>query len=56
MCSIPNPSPSDVDDSGQLLHPIEEDVPLFYAGLILSVLAIRPVCHYNSSNLVNLGV
>merc|ERR1719237_129183 len=47
---------SDVDHAGQLLHPVEKDVSLLDALLILSVLAVRPVGYHDPPHLVDLGV
>merc|ERR1719432_714052 len=47
---------SDVDHAGQFLHPVEKDVSLLDALLILSVLAVRPVGYHDPPHLVNLSV
>lgn len=46
----------DVDDPGELLDAVEQDVPLLDAGLVLPVLTVRPVGHHNTPNLIYLGV
>ena len=46
----------DVDDSRQLLDPVEQDVTLLYDGLVLRVLRVWSVRHNNSANLVNLAM
>merc|ERR1719234_1692497 len=45
---------SDVDHAGQLLHPIEKDVSLFDALLVLSILTVRSVGYHDTTNLINL--
>merc|ERR1719234_1590570 len=45
---------SDVDNAGQLLHPIEKDVSLLDALLVLSILAVRSVGYHDPPNLINL--
>jgi len=45
-----------VDDSGQLLHSVEQNVSLLDGGLVLPVLVVRPVRLHNSTDLVYLAV
>merc|ERR1719234_2801203 len=47
---------SDVDHAGQLLHPIEKDVSLLDALLVLSILAVRSVGYHDPPNLINLSM
>ncbi len=42
---------SDVDDPGELLHPVEEDVSLLYGGLVLSVLGVWSISDDDATDL-----
>jgi len=46
----------DVDDPGELLNPVEEEVALLDACLVLRVLTVRPVGDHNAANLVDLSM
>lgn len=42
---------SRVHDPPQLLHPVEQQIPLLYARLVLGVFGVRPVCLHDTPNL-----